>query len=106
VVVADQAGQMLGRLVPDIEKTARLVEAISAACREQDVGAEQVNRAIQQLDTVTQRNSASSEQMSATSEELAAQAEALRQTIAYFRVEPEHAPLAAGPGRRRALARV
>jgi len=104
VVVADQAGQMLGKLVPDIEKTARLVEAISAACREQDVGAEQVNRAIQQLDMVTQRNSASSEQMSATSEELAAQAEALRQTIAYFRVEAEHAVPAAGATGRRAMA--
>ena len=86
VLVADQAGAMLGRLVPDIEKTAKLIEAISAACREQDIGAEQVNSAIQRLDTVSQQNSTASEQMSATSEELAAQAETLRQTIAYFRV--------------------
>jgi len=89
VGVADQAGRMLAKLVPDIQKTASLVEAISAACREQDVGAEQVNHAIQQLDTVTQQNSAASEQMSATSEELAAQAETLKQTIDYFRIERE-----------------
>ena len=89
VSVADQAGQMLTRLVPDIRRTASLVEAISAACRQQDVGADQVNRAIQQLDTVTQQNSAASEQMSATSEELAAQASALQQTISYFRLDGE-----------------
>ena len=89
VGVADQAGRMLAKLVPDIQKTATLVEAISAACREQDVGAEQVNHAIQQLDSVTQQNSAASEQMSATSEELAAQAETLKQTIDYFRIERE-----------------
>jgi methyl-accepting chemotaxis protein len=101
VKVAAEAGQMLSRLVPDIKKTAELVEEISAACREQDVGAEQVNQAIQQLDKVTQQNSAASEEMSATSEELASQAEQLQHTIAYFRVDNEtagrHAKVAAAP---------
>ena len=41
---------MLVRLVPDIKRTAELVAEISAACREQDVGAAQINQAIQQLD--------------------------------------------------------
>ena len=77
---------MLGRLVPDIKKTAELVEEISAACREQDIGADQVNQAIQQLDKVIQQNAGAAEEMSATSEELAAQAEQLQQTISYFRV--------------------
>ena len=57
---------MLTRLVPDIKKTAELVTEISAACREQDVGADQINQAIQQLDKVTQQNASASEQMSAT----------------------------------------
>jgi methyl-accepting chemotaxis protein len=87
VTAAREAGEMLGRLVPDIRKTADLVTEISAACREQDVGADQVNQAIQQLDKVTQQNASASEQMSATSEELAAQAEQLQSSIAYFRVE-------------------
>jgi methyl-accepting chemotaxis protein len=87
VKIAQQAGEMLGKLVPDIKRTAELVEEISAACREQDVGADQINQAIQQLDKVTQQNSAASEQMAATSEELASQAEQLQQTIAYFRIE-------------------
>jgi len=86
VKAAQQAGEMLGRLVPDIRKTATLVAEISAACREQDVGADQINQAIQQLDKVTQRNAAASEEMSATAEELAAQSEQLAANIAYFRL--------------------
>ncbi|PKU22578.1 HAMP domain-containing methyl-accepting chemotaxis protein [Telmatospirillum siberiense] len=87
VKVAAEAGDMLAKLVPDIKKTSELVEEISAACREQTIGAEQINTAIQQLDTVTQQNAGASEEMSATSEELAAQAEQLQETIAYFRTE-------------------
>ncbi len=94
VKAAREAGDMLGRLVPDIKKTAALVEEISAACREQDLGSGQINQAIQQLDKVTQQNASASEQVSATSEELAAQAETLQATIAYFRIEGTQAPAA------------
>jgi methyl-accepting chemotaxis protein len=87
VKAAQQAGEMLTRLVPDIRKTAELVAEISAACREQDIGGDQINQAIQQLDKVTQQNASASEEMSATSEELAAQSEQLQSSIAYFRVE-------------------
>ncbi len=90
---AQEAGAMLVRLVPDIRRTAELVGEISAACREQDVGATQINKAIQQLDQVTQQNASASEEVSATSEELTAQAEQLQRTIAYFRI---------GEGARRA----
>jgi methyl-accepting chemotaxis protein len=87
VLVATQAGDMLNRLVPDIRKTAELISEISAACREQDIGASQINEAIQQLDKVTQQNAGASEEMSATSEELAAQAEELQASISFFRVD-------------------
>jgi methyl-accepting chemotaxis protein len=87
VKAAADAGEMLGRLVPDIRKTAELVSEISAACREQDIGAAQINEAIQQLDKVTQQNAGASEEMSATSEELAAQAEELQASIAFFKVD-------------------
>jgi methyl-accepting chemotaxis protein len=99
VTVAREAGEMLGRLVPDIKKTAELVEEISAACREQDIGADQVNQAIQQLDKVIQQNAGASEQMSATSEELAAQAEQLQSSIAFFRIDDSahEAPAKAAP---------
>jgi methyl-accepting chemotaxis protein len=93
VKAAQSAGEMLTRLVPDIRRTAELVTEISAACREQDIGASQINQAIQQLDKVTQMNSSASEQMSSTSEELAAQAEELQASIAFFRTD------SAGPAR-------
>ncbi len=87
VGAATQAGEMLTKLVPDIRRTAELVAEISAACREQDIGAVQINEAIQQLDKVTQQNASASEQISSTSEELASQAEELQESIAYFRVD-------------------
>jgi methyl-accepting chemotaxis protein len=87
VDAAANAGNMLTRLVPDIQRTAELVEEITAACREQDIGASQVNTAIQQLDKVTQQNASAAEETSATSEELASQAEQLQATIGYFTLE-------------------
>jgi methyl-accepting chemotaxis protein len=87
VKVAREAGGMLDKLVPDIKRTAELVEEISAACREQDVGSAQINQAIQQLDKVTQQNASASEEMSATAEELANQADRLQETISFFRVD-------------------
>jgi len=99
VKAAQSAGEMLTTLVPNIRKTAELVAEISAACREQDIGASQINEAIQQLDKVTQQNASASEQMSATSEELAAQAEELQASIAYFRTS------AGGAATRRPTAR-
>jgi methyl-accepting chemotaxis protein len=91
VKAAQDAGAMLARLVPDIKRTAQLVEEITAACREQDVGSSQINQAIQQLDKVGQQNSSASEQVSSTAEELASQAEQLQSTIAFFRIdEPSH----------------
>jgi methyl-accepting chemotaxis protein len=85
VKAATEAGDMLTRLVPDIRRTAELVSEISAACREQDIGASQITTAIQQLDKVTQQNAGSSEEISATSEELAGQAEELQASVTFFR---------------------
>jgi len=86
VEIAEKAGQMLTKLVPDIQKTAELVKEISAASNEQNSGAEQINKAIQQLDQVIQQNAGAAEEMSATSEELATQADQLQGTIAFFKL--------------------
>jgi len=87
VKAARSAGDMLSKLVPDIRRTAELVEEISAGSREQNAGAAQINTAIQQLDKVTQQNTSAAEEMSATSEELASQAEQLQSAISYFRID-------------------
>jgi methyl-accepting chemotaxis protein len=86
VQTAEDAGKMLDKLVPDIQKAVELVDEITASIDEQLKGAEQVNKAIQQLDQVTQQNSSASEELSATSEELAGQAEELQETISFFNV--------------------
>jgi len=87
VDVAEKAGSMLGELVPDIQKTAELVQEITAASNEQNAGADQINKAIQQLDQVIQQNASASEEMASTSEELASQAEQLLSTIAFFKLD-------------------
>ncbi|MBB3348019.1 methyl-accepting chemotaxis protein [Sphingomonas sp. BK069] len=84
---ATAAGERLGRLVPDIRRTAELVAEISAACREQDLGAGQINLAIQQLDQVTQQSANAAEQIAATADALSAEADALRRDLGYFRVD-------------------
>ncbi len=85
VEVAEKAGEMLARLVPDIQKTAELVQEITAASAEQNSGADQINKAIVQLDQVIQQNASASEEMASTSEELAGQAEQLQATIEFFK---------------------
>ncbi len=85
VEVAERAGEMLKKIVPDIQKTAELVQEINAACNEQNSGAEQINKAIQQLDQVIQQNAGASEEMASTAEELASQAEQLQNAIGFFK---------------------
>ncbi len=92
VEVAERAGEMLARIVPDIRKTAELVQEINAASREQESGAEQINKAIQQLDQVIQQNASAAEEMASTSEELSSQAEQLQATVAFFRIGDMGAP--------------
>jgi methyl-accepting chemotaxis protein len=87
VALAENAGQLLTRLVPDIRKTAELVREIAAASGEQSTGAAQINKAIQQLDQVIQQNAAASEEMASTSEELSSQAVQLQGSIGFFRVD-------------------
>ena len=82
VEVAERAGEMLTTMVPNIQKTAGLIQEISAASIEQSSGTEQINQAMQQLDTVIQQNASASEEMAATAEELSAQAESLQEYIA------------------------
>ena len=89
VTKAENAGRMLLEIVPDIQKTADLVQEIAAASKEQNSGAEQINQAIQQLDQVVQQNASASEEMAATSEELSAQAEQLQASIAFFKMDDD-----------------
>ena len=81
VEVAENAGEMLTRIVPEIRKTAELIQEINSSSSEQNSGAEQINDALIQLDQVIQQNSEGSEEMASTAEELASQAEQLKEAI-------------------------
>ncbi|WP_338669031.1 methyl-accepting chemotaxis protein [Pseudodesulfovibrio methanolicus] len=87
VEVAERAGEMLKLLVPDIEKTATLVQDITAASNEQNAGATQINQAIAQLDSVIQQNASASEEMASTCQELASQGTHLQEVMAFFHVD-------------------
>ncbi len=87
VDVAERAGEMINGIIPDIRKTAELVQEISAASSEQNSGAEQINQALVQLDEVVQRNASASEEMASMSEELNGQAEQLQNTVAFFKID-------------------
>ena len=89
LTVSERSGRMLEKLVPDIQRTAELVQEITAASKEQDTGAEQINKALQQLDQVIQQNASAAEEMASTTEELTGQAEQLVSAIGFFRTKDE-----------------
>jgi methyl-accepting chemotaxis protein len=89
LTVSEKSGEMLGKLVPDIQKTAELVQEITAASKEQDTGSSQINQALQQLEKVIQENASASEEMASTTEELTGQADQLVSAISFFRTGDE-----------------
>ena len=89
VKVAERSGKLLNELVPSIKKTADLVQEVSSASREQSSGVNQINKAMAQVDQVTQRNASSAEELSSTAEEMAAQSESLAQLMSFFKTGGE-----------------
>lgn len=84
--VAERAGKLLEKMVPDIGKTADLVQEITAASEEQSAGVGQITTAMQQLDRVTQQNASSSEELASIAEEMSSRAQELRKLISYFKL--------------------
>jgi len=86
VSIAERAGETISSMIPDIKRTAELVQEISAASNEQNSGAEQINAAIMQLDQVVQQNASASEESASMSEELASQADQMQSTMGFFKL--------------------
>ncbi|EGW19660.1 methyl-accepting chemotaxis protein [Methylobacter tundripaludum] len=87
VKIAEDAGILLEKMVPNIQKTADLVEEITASSEEQAQGIGQISDAVGQLDKAAQQNASGSEQLAATAEELSGQAMQLQQVMAFFKVD-------------------
>ncbi len=84
VSVSSEAGRMLDALVPNIEKTSELVQEISAATREQNIGTEQINKAIRDLDQTIHESTAAADEAEKTTAFVADRSEAMRHIIARF----------------------
>jgi methyl-accepting chemotaxis protein len=104
VELAERAGNLLDRMVPNIRKTSDLVQEITAASEEQSAGVGQINAAVGQMSQTTQQNASSSEELAATAEEMSSQAEQLQQAMAFFRLTGGDAPPPARKPARRAPA--
>ncbi len=83
---SEESSHQLEAVVPEIERTAKLVQEITAANMEQNASIDQINNSIQQLNTTTQQSAMSSEKMSLNSDELARLAAELKDTAEYFHV--------------------
>ena len=84
---AEEAGQLINKIVPSIKNASILVQQINMNCLEQTEGAEQIRNAVGQLDQVTQQNSATSEECASASEELSSQAMSLQELVAQFKLK-------------------
>jgi methyl-accepting chemotaxis protein len=85
--ITEDSKRLLDALVPEIQKTSQLVQEIASASIEQSAGTDQINGAIQQLNTVTRQNAASSGEMAISAEELSLQADNLRTAVAFFKLD-------------------
>jgi len=103
VEIAQKSGKMLNEIVPDIRKTADLIQEITSASVEMNSGSDQVNTALQQLNQVVQKNAANAEEVAATSEELNSQSINMKELVSYFNIgESSHSGRTAGRGNGRA----
>ena len=83
---AEEAGLIMNKIVPEINKTSSLIHEIVGASIQQSAGAEQINTSIQQLNLVTQQNAAASEELATNAIELSSQAENLQKIVSFFQV--------------------
>ena len=89
VKTATEAGDQIKKIVPDIQKTAELVDEIAAASEEQSSGVDQIAKAMMQLDSVVQANASSSEEMASMAEEFTGQAGQLAELVAFFKLRSD-----------------
>ncbi|MBC17428.1 MAG: chemotaxis protein [Desulfovibrio sp.] len=86
VAQAQEAGDMLKQIVPDIKQTAARIKDISAATASQSTGVKEVTRGLQGSETVVQQNAATAEQVAATAGKLSTRSQDLQEHISFFKI--------------------
>ncbi len=84
--LVEVAGVTMGEIVGQVQRVTVLIQAMAATASEQALGLEEVNRAVSQMDHVTQQNAALVEEASAAAESLKQQAQGLVGAVAVFKV--------------------
>ena len=87
VKIAEDTGKRFDVMIPNIIKTADLTQEISAAAREEDIGAQQINKAVIEFDSLVQRSASSAEEFASLSEEMASQSDDLLKALQFFKFE-------------------
>jgi methyl-accepting chemotaxis protein len=82
--LVDESGSTLEEIVTSVKKVSDIIAEIAAASEEQSSGIDQVNKAVVQLDEVTQQNAALVEQAAAASESMDEQAQGLNTLMGSF----------------------
>jgi methyl-accepting chemotaxis protein len=106
VDISNRAGDLLKLLVPDIEKTAAMIEEINASSSEQHHDTERVGKAVRDLNAGIQDTARMARELSDTTEELSGEASGLRRELLFFRTEGDKgcaAPPRLATGRREYL---
>jgi uncharacterized protein (DUF3084 family) len=85
--LVNKSGETLREIVGAVKRVTDIVAEIAAASQEQSVGVEQVNKAMTQMDQVTQTNASQTEELSATAQSMAASSEELQAMVARFRLD-------------------
>jgi len=90
VELVNKAGESLTEIVESIKKVAVVVSDIANASAEQATGIDQINKALTQMDEVTQQNSALVEENAATAKTLEHQAKAMDEQVSVFKIAAGH----------------
>jgi methyl-accepting chemotaxis protein len=92
VELVNQSGAALLGIVSAVKRVSGLMGDIAAASREQSLGVDQVNKAVTQMDSITQRNATQTEELTATATQVKTVAQELNQAVSYFRIDAASAP--------------
>jgi len=101
VEIANKAGELIGKVVPDIIKTSDVVREITSSTKEQKSGIKQLVTAVNQQEQVAQTVSANSEELAASAEEMAAQSQNLLEMVNKYKIRGNLQQISSNKGNKR-----